>query len=214
MIHASCIFDGDVEVDDGVDIGPFTYIRGPCRIRSNTRIGSHCSIGGDPEHGSAVRNGRVEIGPDCIIREHVTIHSPVSGETRIGASVYLMNHSHVGHDATIEDECWIFPSCNVGGYARIQRGASLGMGTSVHQWVIVGPFAMTAMNAAANRDVPPLLTVGGSPARYLKPNQKKIAGLTYSFGSLWSYYQSARQVSPRKQSIDISEDEWLSLVSR
>lgn len=126
-----------------------------------------------------------------------------------------MNHSHVGHDASLEDHVTVSPNCNIGGFSRIQRGATLGMGTSVHQWVVVGPFSMTGMNAAVHRDVPPLLTVGGVPAKYLKPNSRKIEGLTYSYsyGSLWNYYQSARSVSPRKQSLDISEEEWLSLVS-
>ena len=79
--HPTAIIDPKAEIDDNVEVGPFTIIGNNVSIASGTVIGPHVTI--DPY---------VEIGPGCVIEPHVVIRGP----TRMGANNHIYQFSSVG----------------------------------------------------------------------------------------------------------------------
>jgi acyl-[acyl carrier protein]--UDP-N-acetylglucosamine O-acyltransferase len=67
----------------------------------------------------------------------------------------------------------------MGGYSTILEGAYIGLSAVLHQFTIIGAFAMIGMASVITRNVPPLGLAVGSPARVIKINQKALekAGL-------------------------------------
>jgi UDP-N-acetylglucosamine acyltransferase len=119
-VHSSSVVEDGAVIGPGVEIGPFCHV-GPCvvveegvRLRSHvsltgvTRIGARCDLypgvalgGAGQIRGDDFTEGRLEIGPDCVLREMVTMHlgsRKGRGLTKVGAKGYFMANSHVGHD--------------------------------------------------------------------------------------------------------------------
>ena len=99
LIHESAIIDSRCKVGKNVTIGAFSII-GNCVIGDNTTIGEYVKI-----------NDKVNIGSDCVIREHVSI----GGE---GFGFYISENGKVNHiphigDVKIGNHVHIFPFANV-----------------------------------------------------------------------------------------------------
>ena len=160
-IHPAAIVHPDAQIGEGVTIGPFSIVEAGAIIGNDCAIGSHTMILGSVTLGPGTTVGhgsilganpqsigfdpaiisRVEIGPNNIIREHVTIHrSTVSdGVTRVGEGNYLMTGVHLGHDVTIGDNNILANNCLLGGTLSWGTGASLGAAlssTSLSDWEI------------------------------------------------------------------------------
>jgi UDP-N-acetylglucosamine acyltransferase len=163
-----------VELGDDNVVGPHAVILGPTCIGSGNWIAPGAIIGGPPEmadlHHPAAWDGElvgdgVHIGDRNVIREHVVVHAPAEGRTRIGSDCYLMNKVYVAHDAHVEDRVVMAASVLMGGHCRIGAGANLGLGAVVHQRLVVGPGSMVGMGAVVTRPVPPFALSYGNPAR-------------------------------------------------
>ncbi len=175
-IHPTALVDPAAEVCSNVEIGPFAVIEpgvllaDGCRvgaratiktgsaIGANTVIGEGAVIGGLPQHLNApAENGRVSIGADNVIREHVTIHRAMhaDGVTRIGDSCLLMVGTHVAHDCSVGHHVILTNNVLLGGHVTVQDRACLGGAAAVHQNCRVGRLAMVAATAKVVKDVPP-----------------------------------------------------------
>lgn len=160
QIHPTAVLSGEIELGDGNTIGPYSVLTGPLRIGSGNHIGPHASIGmpGDEiwQRRYDLAGKAVEIGDECTIREHVSIHKPVYGElTRIGTSVFLMHGSYVAHDSLLSDRAVLAQNAAIGGVSRLLEGAYVAMGAVVHQRAVIGHYAIVAAAAAAIKDVRP-----------------------------------------------------------
>src|ERR1700733_2797502 len=116
-LHPSSVVEDGARLGAGVEIGPFCHV-GPravledgVRLRSHvsvvgiTRVGRGCdlypgvALGGDGQiRNNDFADGRLEIGPDCVLREMVSMHvgSRKGGSlTRVGIKGYFMANSHV-----------------------------------------------------------------------------------------------------------------------
>lgn len=159
-IHPSVIIEGDVKLGTGNKIYPNTIIYGPIEIGNNNIIGPNVVIG---MFGQDTRNSRydssdsfIRIGNNNIIREFTSIQKPCYRDiTELGNDIYLMQSVHIPHDAIIEDQVVITPMCVLAGISRIMKGANLGMGATVNQYCIVGPYSIVATGAAAMKNVKP-----------------------------------------------------------
>lgn len=180
QVHATAIIGPGVEL--GVDniIGPYAVITGPCRIGDRNWIGAHAVIGAAPEirghelglpWGGETTDRGVEVGDDTTLRELTTVHRGTHRLTRIGSRCLVMNKSHIGHDAVIDDDATLSPHVTVGGHAEIGGGANIGMAGTLHQRRVVGPGAMVGMGAVVTRDVPPYAKAYGAPARVRGVNE-------------------------------------------
>lgn len=166
-----------IEEDTNNFIHPTAIIYPNVKIGNNVYIGAYSVIGGPPEH-REFWDGEykgVIIEDNVRISNHVTIDAGCTQNTYISKGCILLKGSHVGHDAFIGDNTTL--SCNalVGGYSQISYGCNLGLGSVIHQNVVVPPGCMIGANAFVGKTTKtePNNKYVGVPARYLGPNIKK-----------------------------------------
>jgi UDP-2-acetamido-3-amino-2,3-dideoxy-glucuronate N-acetyltransferase len=153
--EAICRLLDDVELGDGVWIGPFTNLYG-CSIGDETRVGPFVEV---------QRGAR--IGARCKVQSHTFVCDGVTieDEVFVGHGVMFVNDKHprattlAGAVQGAED--WqLLPT-------TVERRASLGSGAVILGGVRIGAGATVGAGAVVTRDVPPGVTVVGSPARPL-----------------------------------------------
>lgn len=160
QIHPTALVGEGVVMGKNNQILPYTILTGPLELGDDNLIGPHVVIGSP---GQDTRHPRydssqspIRIGSRNIIREFTAIQKPCYEDlTLLGNDIYLMQSVHVPHDAHLEDRVVITPMVVLGGLARILEGANLAMGCTVHQYVVVGQYAIVATGAAATRSVRP-----------------------------------------------------------
>jgi len=176
-VHPSSVVEDGAVIGAGVEIGPFCHV-GPrvvledgVRLRSHisitgiTKVGARCDVypgvalGGD---GQILNNdfteGRLEIGPDNVLREMVTMHlggRRGGGLTTVGAKGYFMANSHVGHDCRVGNNVIFANSVALGGHVEIGDGVIFGGLAAVQQFCRVGKGAMVGGLTGVNRDIIP-----------------------------------------------------------
>lgn len=160
IIHPTAIIGPGVELGSGNEIGPYTTIYGPTHIGDNNIIAPHVVIG---TPGQDTRNPRydssqclIRIGNDNIIREFTGIQKPCYRDvTEIHNRVYLMQGVHVPHDAVIHDDVVITPHVALGGISVLLPGVNIALGCTVHQYSVLGHYAIAGMGAAVMKNIPP-----------------------------------------------------------
>ncbi|MGC8764580.1 MAG: acyl-ACP--UDP-N-acetylglucosamine O-acyltransferase [Brevinematia bacterium] len=170
-IHPYCVIDGDIEISDGCEIGPLVRITGWVKIGRGTRIVSFAAIGEAPQDYSYNgEKGLIEIGENCIIREGVTIHTPVSGgsgeKTIVGNECFLMANSHVAHNCKLGKNVVLANGCLLAGYVTVEDFVFLSGNVAVHQHTRIGEYSIASGLSKIPQDVPPYSLVEGSPAEY------------------------------------------------
>jgi len=183
-VHASAIVGDEVELGEGVEIGPFCIIQGrvklgdgvkllssvsiqgPVEIGANTVLYPNACIGFEPQDykfapGSPTAG--VVIGSDTIIRESVTVHAASNDHTptRVGDRVMMMVYSHAAHDTTVGDDAILVNASHLAGHSTIQDRAILAAGSMVHQFVRIGRQAMTSGCTVLTGDLPPFCMAVG-----------------------------------------------------
>lgn len=187
---------GDVQLGSGNVVEAGAIIVGPIRIGDDNYFGPHCVVGAPAEdevladelRRSGLRStsgGSVSIGNRNVIREFVTVHRGLAGETVIGDDCYIMARSHVAHDCVIRDGTKIATNVQIGGYCWIGRGTYLGLSSSLHQFVVVGGHSMVGMGSILTRTTPPGSLLYGNPARLVKPNAVALERLGVSRTDWW-----------------------------
>lgn len=190
-IHPSAIVEDGARIGDNVRIGPFcvigpeveiaddavmdshVVIDGRTRIGPGTRIFPHAVIGAPPQDISYRGDmTTVEVGSNCIIREHVTVHRGTShgrGVTRVGDDCYLMVGAHIAHDCEIGNHVVIVNSVALAGHVTIGNHAILSGLTGVHQRTRIGAHAFIGGMSSIVADVIPFAAASG--------NRAELAGL-------------------------------------
>jgi UDP-N-acetylglucosamine acyltransferase len=186
-IHPTALVDAGAHLADGVEIGPWCVVGPGVVLREDVRLVSHVVIqqdatvgartvihpfavvGGDPQHGGYKgETVRLEIGEDCLIREHSTFNRGTpqgGGVTRVGSHNLFMTGAHVGHDAVVGNHVTFANQATLGGHARIGDRVFLGGLCAVHQFGRVGQGAIVGGLAAVTRDVIPYGSAWGNHAR-------------------------------------------------
>ncbi|MCK5480489.1 MAG: acyl-ACP--UDP-N-acetylglucosamine O-acyltransferase [Gammaproteobacteria bacterium] len=163
------VIEANVTIGAGTDIGPHVVINGPASIGCQNRIFQFASIGDEPQDKKyAGEQTRLEIGDRNTIREFVTINrGTVQGEgvTRLGDDNWIMAYVHIAHDCQIGDQTVFANNASLAGHVSVGDYAILGGFTLVHQFCSIGPHSLTAFGSGISKDVPPYVTVGGTPAR-------------------------------------------------
>ncbi|HYQ71024.1 MAG TPA: acyl-ACP--UDP-N-acetylglucosamine O-acyltransferase [Gammaproteobacteria bacterium] len=172
------IIGPDVVIGAGTTIGPHVVINGPTRIGSDNRIYQFASIGDAPQDKKyAGEPTRLEIGDRNTIREFVTINRGTvqdAGVTSLGNDNWIMAYAHIAHDCRIGDQTIFANNASLAGHVRIGDYVILGGFTLVHQFCAIGSHALTAFGSGISKDVPPFMTVGGSPARAFGLNMEGL----------------------------------------
>lgn len=193
-IHSTAIIGDEVKLGENNTVGPNVVIMGKITIGNNNHFGVNtmitnnviigndnrfvgsASIGSLGEMGSKgdifLENGNVVIGNNNVVREFVTINSPVRRETTsIGNNGYFMARTHIPHDADVRNNVVMATNSLIGGGTIVYDNAYIGLGSITHQWTDIGESAMIGLQAAVTKHVPPFCTITGVPAKILKLNR-------------------------------------------
>ena len=183
VVHPSAVLGDDVELDDGVEIGPFCFLEGRVRIGTGTRLLSHVTILGDTEigrdnvvHPNVVIGDEpqdisytggpraVRIGDRNIFREGVTIHrGSEKGEmTIVGDDNYFMQNSHAAHDCRIGNTTIIAGGALLAGWVEVGDRAMVSGNCVVHQFVRIGRLSLMRGLSRTSRDIPPFCIADGT----------------------------------------------------
>jgi UDP-N-acetylglucosamine acyltransferase len=176
-VHPSSVVEDGAVVGAGVEIGPFCHVgrsvvledgvrlRSHVSLTGNTRVGRACdlypgvALGGDGQiRGNDFTEGRLEIGPGCVLREMVSMHvgsRKGGGLTKVGGEGYFMANSHVGHDCHVGANVTFANSVALGGHVEIGDGVIFGGLAAVQQFCRVGKGAMVGGLTGVNRDIIP-----------------------------------------------------------
>lgn len=134
---------GDSTLEDGVDIGPFSHIRGVSHIESGVHIGT-CAEVKNSRLGRELKMGHFSYVGEATLGERVNI----------GAGAVIVTYDGVNKYRT-----------------TIERDAAIGSGTMLVAPLTVGAGAVTGAGAVVTRDVADGALVVGVPAREM-PNRK------------------------------------------
>jgi UDP-N-acetylglucosamine acyltransferase len=167
-IGAYSIIGEHVEIGDHTHIGPHVVITGHTRIGRDNRIFQFVSLGEEPQDKKyAGEPTRLEIGDNNVIREFCTFNTGTAqdaGVTRIGNDNWIMAYVHVAHDCVIGDHTIFANNASLAGHVSVQDYAILGGFTGVHQFCRIGAHVITGIASVIRQDIPPYITVAGSPA--------------------------------------------------
>ena len=168
-VGAYSVIGPDVTIGARTVIGPHVVINGPTRIGEDNRIHQFASLGDAPQDKKyADEPTRLEIGDRNTIREFVTFNRGTvqdEGVTRIGDDNWIMAYVHIAHDCRIGNQAIMANNASLAGHVTVGDYAILGGFTLIHQFCTIGAHALTAFGSHVSMDVPPYVTVGGTPAR-------------------------------------------------
>jgi sugar O-acyltransferase (sialic acid O-acetyltransferase NeuD family) len=115
-------------------------------------------------HPSANLAHNVTLGRNIVIAAGAL----VCAHSQIGDSTILNTGCIVDHESMIGTAVHICPGARLAGRVMIESGAFVGIGATVLQNIRIGCEAVVGGGAVVIRDVPPLTTVVGVPARPIR----------------------------------------------
>ena len=182
-IHPTAIVDKKAIIADDAEVGPWCII-GPnvtleskVKLRSNivvegetvigegTEVYPFTTIGVSSQHLKYLHDtGKVTIGKNNMIREHVTIHVGIpefEQETRIGDNCLIMINSHIAHGCKIGNDVVMSNLSTLAGHVVIEDFARLGGMCAIHQFCRIGRYAMVGGMTGIGQDVIPYGLITG-----------------------------------------------------
>jgi len=229
VIDPHAVVDPSAELDEGVEVGPFSVIGAGVSIGRGTRIGPHvvirgqtrigrenrifqfASVGEDPQDKKYAGEDTVlEIGDRNQIRESATIHRGTlqdGGLTKIGSDNLLMAYTHVAHDCQIGDHSILANAASLGGHVHVGDWVILGGFSMIHQFCRVGDHSFAGMGSAISKDVPPYVLVGGHPAKPHGINSEGLKRRQFSAEQLSTIKKAYRLLYTSRLPLAAARDE-------
>ena len=154
-IDVNCVFEGDVDLGDGVTIGPNCVLRN-VRIAEDTNIKAFCHIDEASIGAASLVGPFARLRPGTQLGEQVHIgnfvevknsnianfskanhlayvgDSDVGSRVNIGAGVITVNYDGVNkHRTVIEDDAFVGSDCQLIAPVRVGKGSNIGAGTTL-----------------------------------------------------------------------------------
>ena len=156
-------------------IHPTALIGPNVSIGENCYIGPYCIIGYPAEHKAYwdKPTGEVVIGDNVTLTGHVTIDaSTMDHPTMISDGVWMLKHSHVGHDCWIHAGVTIACGDKIGGHTIVRYKCNIGLNAVIHQKQDIAIGCMIGMGAVVTKG---LITqafkkYAGNPAKEIGDN--------------------------------------------
>jgi UDP-N-acetylglucosamine acyltransferase len=182
-IHPTSVVGAEVELGEGVEVGPLCILDGKIRLGARTRLIGHVTIlgitelgadnvlhpgaviGDEPQDLTYTGGARsVKIGDRNIFREFSTVHRGCeSGDvTIIGDDNFMMQNAHVAHDCRIGNSTIIAGGALLAGWVELGDRALVSGNCVVHQYTRIGRLAMMRGLSRTSRDVPPFCIMDGT----------------------------------------------------
>ena len=206
MIHPTAIVDPTAEIDESVEIGPYTIVQKNVIIGQGTRIGPHVVIGegtqigqrcqvyqfasvGEAPQALAYRGEKtfLILGDQNIVREFVTLNRGTAGgggKTVIGNQNLFMAYSHVAHDCYLGNQVILANGATLAGHITIEDHAIIGGLSAVHQFCRIGTHAFISGMTGITLDVPPYVLASGSRAKLFGLNTVGLKRFHFSEASV------------------------------
>jgi UDP-N-acetylglucosamine acyltransferase len=188
-IHSTAVIHPEVQIAEGVSVGPYSVIGPGVRIESGTEIASHVVIEGPTKIGKNCKfypfasigqipqdlkfhgeRSELIIGDGNIFREFVTFHRGTEGggkRTLVGNDNFFMAYTHVAHDCKIGNMVIMGNAATLAGHVTIDDHSSVGAFSGVHQFCRVGKYGFVGGYSVITKDVLPYSkTVGNRPHCY------------------------------------------------
>lgn len=182
-IHSTAIVHPGAEIAESASIGPYCIVGAGARLGEAVRLHSHVVVGGRTSIGDGCEvfpfasvglppqdrtyrgePTRLEIGRNCVIREHATINLGTKAGglvTRIGDNCLFMVGAHVRHDCDLGNNVTLVNSATLGGHCHLGDHVVIGGLSAVHQSVRVGEYAFVGgLSAVVSHVIPFALAVG------------------------------------------------------
>ena len=145
-------------------------------LGDNVYIGPYCIIGYPAEHKAywGKDTGEVIIGNNVTLTGHVTIDAGTEDVTTICDNVWMLKHSHVGHDCYIGEGTIISCGAKIGGHTIILEECNIGLNAVIHQRQEIQPGCMIGMGAVVTKklETQPFKKYAGNPAKEIGDNVK------------------------------------------
>jgi UDP-N-acetylglucosamine acyltransferase len=180
QVHPSAIVDSQVELEDGVEVGPLCVLRGRVRVGRGTVLVGHVYLQGpltigaenvihpyaclgfapqDLKYKPQDPGSGLVIGDRNTFREGATVHRATGPRpTRIGNDNLFMAQAHAGHDAVVGNHCLLANSVALAGHVQLDDRVTIGGGGMIHQFCRIGSLAMISGLVGIVKDVPPFCT--------------------------------------------------------
>jgi UDP-N-acetylglucosamine acyltransferase len=160
QIGPNCVLLGKVSLGSGVRLMASVHLQGPLTVGDRSVFYPGALIGFEPQDYKfkpGMPTAGVEIGADCIFREHSTVHAASNDQkpTHIGDRTFFMVNTHAGHDAWVGSDVVMVNNTGLGGHSEVHDRAILSGGTMVHQFGRIGRQAMTSGVTTLTNDLPP-----------------------------------------------------------
>jgi len=166
------------------NIHDYAFVHPNVVIGKNVTIGAYSVIGTEAEIKADIKDnscpgGRVIIGDNTVIREHVTIHASRHPNewTIIGNDCYIQAKAHIGHDAHLSDNVTLACFACVGGHSRLHEYVNMGLHSVTHQGTTIYKGTMLGANAFAKGILEAWSVYVGTPAKRIKSNDYLIEKL-------------------------------------
>ena len=185
-IEPGAVIGEDVSIGPYCVVGQHAVIEDRCRLVAHVHIAGHTTIGagtviypfaslGTPPQSVKYRGGptRLVIGPDCDIRESVTMNlgsEDGGGLTEVGAKCFFMVGSHVAHDCRVGNNVTFANNATLGGHVIVGDHVFFGGMSAVHQFVRIGEGAMIGGVTGVGGDVIPFGYAFGQYAKLVGLN--------------------------------------------
>lgn len=171
------VIEENCEIGDESEIGHHTVLHARTKVGSKSILGCHNTIGGAgfgyemnedlkayefiPHLGNVVIGNQVEIGNStCIDRG-------VLGSTVLEDHVKVDNLVHIAHNVLIKRGSLIIANAMISGSCVIEEAAWIAPSSSTLQKIRIGQKAVVGLGSVVMRDVEPMTTVAGNPARVI-----------------------------------------------
>ena len=167
-IHPTAIIGPNVVMGDNNYIGPYCIIGYPAEHKEYWPEMSGCKREG------FTTVGKVIIGSNNVFTGHVTIDAGTTGATVIADNVWMLKHSHCGHDAIIGSDVVVSCGAKIGGHSFINHSTNIGLNAVVHQKVIVPSHCMIGASAFVGKksELKPYGKYAGVPVKYIGENKR------------------------------------------
>lgn len=186
MIHPTAIVAAGAELDDGVDVGPYSIIEDGVKIAAGTRIESHVvirgpttigrdnhiyqfsSIGDVPQDKKyAGESTGLVIGDRNTIREGCTISRGTVQDgslTTLGDDNWIMAYVHIAHDCHVGSNTIFANNATLAGHVHVGDWAIFAGFSGAQQFCRIGAHSFLGAYSGTNRDVPAYTMVAGLPS--------------------------------------------------
>ncbi|MDF0748951.1 hypothetical protein NLU14_01750 [Marinobacter sp. 71-i] len=174
QIAPTAVIEPGVEVGAGSIISAGVVLKTGTRVGENSVIRENVVIGSDGVTVYRAEDGRllkfphvggVYIGSNTEVGACAVIAGGILASTHIGNDVVVGNLCNIGHGAVVEDAVWMSVGSLLGGHTRVHAGATIAMGVTIRDNLVIGESASLGMGSVVVKNVEAKHSMFGNPAK-------------------------------------------------